>query len=576
MPAELEYIKLQTPTKYMSCPVKARPSALKSVLAALACLLLGMSVARCQIDTNGIVSVNTLDGSTIGVYFDQPVDPGSASLTANYQVYGKGVSGSINVTNAVLQSDGQTVALYLDSPVGEFYAVAVSNVFNSFGDIIFDATATGYPSDFASTNLGTVSDPDPAGSVIVALRNTFTVTASGSGIGGTNDHCQFVYQPVIGDFDISVQVTSLDYSNPNAVAGLLVRDSLDPGSPMALLNFTPALGSDEIQTSGRSTTNGTASLFTSSGGADAFQWLRINRTGNSLTAYYGTNGAIWQAISNAFPLVLSSNLYVGVALASGANGNTTTASFSGFGVTGAQPGDAIIPAVRARIFQSTNLVVSWPVTPDDFTVLLATNLYFSTNTSSTSGGGSNNPPLEWGLVGLPVQDSNLTGTNAAMPGLGRYMILPMNLLGNTPLFIRLEKMQRVIPDPLMEASGFIYGNANLTRTTTNQICGISVVASNAVYTTTANALICFAGTNYTFSTVPNAPSSEVALRVTAANITSSTMICGSPVTVIINNISYTEYQVVYKPSTLTYCTFIAAPTTPVKANSPVQVQVTYH
>jgi autotransporter-associated beta strand protein len=527
--------------------------------------------------TDSYLAVNTLDGSTIGVYFDQPVDPVSATQLTNYLVYGKGVRGSINVTNVVLQSDVQSVALALDSPVGQFYAVAVSNVFNSLGDTIIDAAATGYPGDFTTTNLGTLTDPSPVGTVFAALTHAFTVTASGSGIGDTNDHCQFVYQPVIGDFDISVQVTSLDGSNPSALAGLLARNSLDPGSPMALLNLTPVSGSDEIQTSGRSTTNGTASLFTATGGADSFPWLRLNRTGKILTAYYGTNGVDWVAISNAFPLVLNPNLYVGVALSSGTNGRTTTASFANFGVSGAQPADAIIPSVSARIFQTNNVVVSWPVTPEDYAVVLATNLTFSTNTTS-GGTSSTNAPMGWVLVGLPIQDSNLTGTNAAMPGLGRYQILPLNIFGNTPMFLRLEKVAKVIPDPLNVTSGMILSEAktNLSPdTSASKLCSISVISTNAVLLVSSNALLCFAGTNYTFTTAPNAPSPVVALQVTAATTNSISIICGTNIAAANANVA--EYQVTLKPAkTPTLCTFVAAPTTPVNHNSPIQVQVFYH
>jgi len=86
-------------------------------------------------------------------------------------------------------------------------------------------------------------------------------------------------------------------------------------------------------------------------------WLRLTRVNNTFTTFYGTNGQNWTTSSVAF-LTLNSNLFVGLAGTSHTNGDTSTASFTGFGVSGARPGDGVKPTVSAYFYNKTNLTLS--------------------------------------------------------------------------------------------------------------------------------------------------------------------------------------------------------------------------
>jgi regulation of enolase protein 1 (concanavalin A-like superfamily) len=406
------------------------------------------------------------------------------------------------VTNVIRQSGAQSVELYLSAPVGEFFSVAVANVANIFGSNI-NTTATGYTTGFASTNLGTATDPSPAGDIFSAFTDTFSVTASGSDIGGTNDHCQFLYQPVIGNFDVTVLVTRLDNVNFAAKAGLMAREYLTPGSKSVQTYFTPVIaGTNVFQSSLRATTNGTTAVFSTRIITNGLTWLRMNRSNNTFSVYYGTNGFNW-LVTNSTTLTLNSNLYIGMATTAHLNGQTTTATFTDFGFNGKRPGDGVVPTISATLYQKTNLVVKWQRTPRDFTVQVTTNLV-------TSSGSVSNA-MAWAFLMNPVFDTSLTGTNAFMPTTGRYMVIPTDLFSNSTLFVRLAQVDRVIPDPIGVIAGTVFSQANMTSVSgTAGICGSAVDSSTAVSQTNglAGYLLCPAGTgnqtlSYQFTTLPS-------------------------------------------------------------------------
>ncbi len=54
---------------------------------------------------------------------------------------------------------------------------------------------------------------------------TYTVTAAGTQIGGTEDECHFVAAPVSGDFTLIARVLSQSGGNANAQAGVMVREN---------------------------------------------------------------------------------------------------------------------------------------------------------------------------------------------------------------------------------------------------------------------------------------------------------------------------------------------------------------
>ena len=68
------------------------------------------------------------------------------------------------------------------------------------------------------------------------------MTGAGADIWGGADAFQFLSQPVGGSIDLIAQVTSEQNTNTYAKAGLMLRQSFDPGSPMVILDVRPGGG----------------------------------------------------------------------------------------------------------------------------------------------------------------------------------------------------------------------------------------------------------------------------------------------------------------------------------------------
>lgn len=86
-----------------------------------------------------------------------------------------------------------------------------------------------------------VNDPAPTGDQTL-VNGTWTITGVGYDILNSQDTFHYVYQSLAADGTISAQVTSVGASAPGAKAGLMMRGSLDPGSPFYGIFVTNGVG----------------------------------------------------------------------------------------------------------------------------------------------------------------------------------------------------------------------------------------------------------------------------------------------------------------------------------------------
>lgn len=381
-----------------------------------------------------LVSANSItnDANTVGLYFEPPLTLPSATNLANYTVMTK--AGTLPITSVTLQTNAQFVTLGLSVNVPEFFYVRVSNLVDTAASTI-NNEAFCYISEYGSADVGTGGDPNPAGTVFTPHGDTFEVTVGGSGIGGTSDGFHFIYRSVIGDFDMSTTVTRLDLADPESKAGIMARESLAVGSRTLQTYLTPAGGSNEVEVAVRTTTNGATTDAGFQIGpravASSNTWLRLKRVGNIFTAYHNADGGTNWNISGVTTQSFSTNLLIGLAAASNTtNGTPTTAGFCAFQTTGVRPGDNILPTLTGSVV-GTNLVLNWNRTPRDYMIEASTNLLTS--------------PTNWSFLLFPVLE---VSTN------GRAMEVPLNFAPS--LFMRLRRVERVIPDPpLVLSTGIV-------------------------------------------------------------------------------------------------------------------------
>lgn len=153
----------------------------------------------------------------------------------------------------------------------------------------------------------------------------YDIAGSGADIWQTSDSFRLVYQRVGGDFDISARIVSLENTNEWAKAGLMVRQSKDPGSIHAMMCVSAAKGC-VFQFRKEAGDN----MINRGGGAGEAGnlWLRLVRAGKTVTAYVATDaeGKQWRRVAGE-ALETRDPVLVGMCVCSHANGMWSTAGF---------------------------------------------------------------------------------------------------------------------------------------------------------------------------------------------------------------------------------------------------------
>ncbi len=87
------------------------------------------------------------------------------------------------------------------------------------------------PAPWKADNIGKNTSTLGADYFMVPSTTYFVLKSASLGIGGKEDSFQFVSQKVKGNAEIIVQVRNVDFTDPQAAAGVMIRASADPGAP---------------------------------------------------------------------------------------------------------------------------------------------------------------------------------------------------------------------------------------------------------------------------------------------------------------------------------------------------------
>ena len=160
---------------------------------------------------------------------------------------------------------------------------------------------------------------------------TFTVAGAGVGATGAADAFRFVYLPVVGDCTIVARVDSLGTGGTTSRrAGVMIRQSLNANA----IEAATLLGTAAVYNTRRTTVGGTTSSSTSN--TTPPRWVRLIRSGNTLTAAHSADGANWTSLT-ARTVTMSGTVYVGLVVSSGNTTALNTAVFSNVSITGGRP-----------------------------------------------------------------------------------------------------------------------------------------------------------------------------------------------------------------------------------------------
>jgi hypothetical protein len=165
--------------------------------------------------------------------------------------------------------------------------------FSLLGALVFTSAAyaqSQVPSPWQWTDVGTVGTP---GQVVVGPNDTWQISGAGSDIWGSTDSFVYVYQPV-SDGGITAQVDGETNTSPFAKTGVMIRLSLDPGSPEVILDVKPDGGIEFMK---RSTPGGETTFIAggsvpvtpdANNGVKIGVTLQLGRLGHTVRASYCT------------------------------------------------------------------------------------------------------------------------------------------------------------------------------------------------------------------------------------------------------------------------------------------------
>jgi hypothetical protein len=184
--------------------------------------------------------------------------------------------------------------------------------------------AQSLPSGWSTVDIG------PVGATGSATGNgtTFSVDGAGADIWGNADAFRFVYTQLTGDGSVVTEVTGEEYVANWTKAGVMMRETLDPGSRHALMLVSPGKG---LAFQRRIDTNG-LSTNTSGGAGTAPYFVKMTRVGSTFTAFASVDGATWTTVGSD-SITMASTIYVGLAVSSHVVGNLATATFASTAIT---------------------------------------------------------------------------------------------------------------------------------------------------------------------------------------------------------------------------------------------------
>ncbi len=194
-----------------------------------------------------------------------------------------------------------------------------------------------------------------------SIGNTWAVYGAGSGVTGTADKFHLTSTSESGNGSITAQVSnptlnSTGTINSSAAAGVMLRASNASGAVNAMIAITPANG---LIFSYRTTLNGSTTTTTSTAVTAGPVWLRLTRSGSSVSAYYSTDDVNFTQLGSTVTLsALPTVSLAGLAVSSRVNATLVQSVFANVSVTSTSgPTIATAPTATAITGTSANLSV---------------------------------------------------------------------------------------------------------------------------------------------------------------------------------------------------------------------------
>jgi hypothetical protein len=187
--------------------------------------------------------------------------------------------------------------------------------------------------------------PASVGSFVESPVGTYTITSRSGDIWDQADEFHYAYKMLTGVGSIIARVESVENTAGWAKCGVMIRETLDPGSKFAAVYVMPT-NADGTPTNGvrfqaRTDTDASATSDTSISTDEqrtivAPYWVKLERdVAGNFRGYYSSNGVSWTPMAwNSQSISMSGNVYIGLALTSNNTNAVCEAKISNVTITG--------------------------------------------------------------------------------------------------------------------------------------------------------------------------------------------------------------------------------------------------
>ena len=216
----------------------------------------------------------------------------------------------------VMQEPSDNAARMVFNCGGSVDDVFIDNVSLTLVD--GEAPLEAFPSPWQHEDVGQPAIAGDAG----LYEDRIVIRGSGNDIWGTRDQFHFAYQKVSGDMEVSARVISMSETHGWAKAGVMVRNSLDPGSEHAFMCATVNNG---VAFQRRPVAN-ESSLNDNTGEHKTPYWVKLIRRGNRFTGFASADGEEWEHIASE-TIEMNDSVFIGLAVTSHTNNALCEAQF---------------------------------------------------------------------------------------------------------------------------------------------------------------------------------------------------------------------------------------------------------
>ena len=149
-----------------------------------------------------------------------------------------------------------------------------------------------------------------------AGKGAFRINGAGGDIWEGKDAFHFVHQTLKGDGEIVAHfVEGLQFVDPSAEAGVMIRAGTEPDAPHALMAITSLHGAvfKRRTRAGGTTERTNVEGNYSSASAGSGAWLKLERAGSTFTASLSDDGKVWQPVGEVV-IPMGAEALVGLAV----------------------------------------------------------------------------------------------------------------------------------------------------------------------------------------------------------------------------------------------------------------------